>query len=302
MNRAKPPGEPEPDAMLRAALRHAPDRDAHPPEAVSAQILLKARRAAAAPAPSPSGGAWQRVRGWLQALTRPVPAAAFAGLMLATVIGVMWQDGPPPERSDDRELRAVQARPQAPQAIPQVDTDGRAAAAAKVAESSSSGTAAARSVAPAEAVARLGLGRQDAAPGGAPSAPAAAAPAGAAATSADRAEVAVRRSSSPPEAKTAAADPLAALAEGWAATDAQRAALDELRRLSAGRWARVPDADLPPSAELRGADDRPLGRLSITDDSALWRPANADAAFWRAPLEPAVAADLRRRLALPPGR
>jgi hypothetical protein len=38
------------------------------------------------------------------------------------------------------------------------------------------------------------------------------------------------------------------------------------------------------------------------DDAVLWLPADADALAWRAPLEPAAAADLRRRLALPSGR
>ena len=109
MNRPHPP---EPagdddmarDAHLRAALRHAPDRDARPPAELSRRIL-DAARAAAGSAPKkaarPAAAPWARVRDGFASCTawlrHPGATAAFASLMLATVIGVMWRDGPPPE-------------------------------------------------------------------------------------------------------------------------------------------------------------------------------------------------------------
>ncbi len=110
MNRPHPP---EPagndddvarDAHLRAALRHAPDRDARPPAELSRRIL-DAARAAAGSAPKrtarPAAARWARVRDGFASCTawlrHPGATAAFASLMLATVIGVMWRDGPPPE-------------------------------------------------------------------------------------------------------------------------------------------------------------------------------------------------------------
>ncbi|HWH73241.1 MAG TPA: hypothetical protein VNV16_03145, partial [Methylibium sp.] len=96
------------DAHLRAALRHAPDRALDPPAALSREILAAAR-AAVAPPPWP-----RRVRAkaaaLFDALRRPAAGAAFASLVLATVIGLMWRDGPPPE-ADAPPLR--QAAPAA---------------------------------------------------------------------------------------------------------------------------------------------------------------------------------------------
>lgn len=109
MNRPHPP---EPagdddmarDAHLRAALRHAPDRDVRPPAELSRRILDAARVAAgSAPkkAARPAAAPWARVRDGFASCTawlrHPGATAAFASLMLATVIGVMWRDGPPPE-------------------------------------------------------------------------------------------------------------------------------------------------------------------------------------------------------------
>ena len=102
------PGDAEHDAWLRSALRHAPDVDASPPEALRRSILDEARAAAfasaqaghpgAAPAhvastPRPYGviGAVAAFWTWL---ARPPVAAAFASVMAATLVGVMWWDRP----------------------------------------------------------------------------------------------------------------------------------------------------------------------------------------------------------------
>lgn len=95
MDRHDTPDDAAPDAFLRAALRHAPDRELRPSAALSAAIVEAARRSVAPPSP------WQ----WLkrvaveafEATRRPPVAGALASLMLGTVIVLMWRDGPPPE-------------------------------------------------------------------------------------------------------------------------------------------------------------------------------------------------------------
>jgi len=351
---ALPPDEPARDERLRAALRHAPDRDARPPEALSASILRSAQQAAR-PTPSPSAAsrAWQAVKDGLAALTRPAPAAAFASLMLATVIGVMWQGGPPPEdraasmpaasrvqesappakpaevapaptapaaeaRSDAAARRSVEATsPQPPKrAAPAVERRAQAestrdpatqntAPAAKAAVAAGPAARPEPSTAPApparepaHAEAEIGAARERRA--AAPAAVADAATTG-------RAEDTLARAA-PKSADYArlsqsviVVDPLAALAEAW--TDAsvgERAALDELRRLSAGRWSHVPAAATvaSPSRAWVGKLGQPLGRLTITDDAVFWRPNSIDDRAWRAPLPPGAATGLRERLGL----
>ncbi|WP_428415975.1 hypothetical protein [Methylibium sp.] len=141
-------GDPARDAHLRAALRHAPDRDARPPAELSRRILDAAQAAALSSAKTtarPAAGSWARVRAWLasgiEGLRHPGVTAAFASLMLATVIGVMWRDGPPPETepAHDRaapaarstESPASQAPAVAPPAAPTADARDASAAAAR---------------------------------------------------------------------------------------------------------------------------------------------------------------------------
>ena len=89
----------ERDAWLREALRHAPDADALPPSGVSESILLKARaaaRAGATPTRSDASrvapaSAFGRFWSWL---ARPPVAGAFASIMAATLVGLMWWDRP----------------------------------------------------------------------------------------------------------------------------------------------------------------------------------------------------------------
>jgi len=108
------------DAHLRAALRHAPDHDAAPPPALSEQILAVARRSVR-PAPEDRASWVRRARAAfasaLDALTRPAGAAAFASLVLATVIGVMWREGAPPEALPER-APAQRVAPPTPSAPP----------------------------------------------------------------------------------------------------------------------------------------------------------------------------------------
>lgn len=89
-----PHDEPARDAWLSEALRHAPDADAAPPAAVRETILRQARAAAASATPRQSAGPWQRFDAAWSWLSGPRAAAAFASVMVATVIGLMWWDRP----------------------------------------------------------------------------------------------------------------------------------------------------------------------------------------------------------------
>lgn len=128
------------DAWLSQALRHAPDADAVPPTAVSAAILAEARAAIARPTSSSPRGAPARggtfadtLRAWWDALARPPVAAAFASVMAATIVGLMWWDRPmdetqprPPSTAAERKIAA----PPEPPAPASLDTPAPAAASA----------------------------------------------------------------------------------------------------------------------------------------------------------------------------
>lgn len=78
------------DEHLRAALRHAPDADLQPPAHLRAQIVAAAHRAVGEPAPV----AAPRPRRWWS--PGPLGASgAFASVLLAGFIGLMWGDSPP---------------------------------------------------------------------------------------------------------------------------------------------------------------------------------------------------------------
>jgi hypothetical protein len=100
------------DAHLLAALRHAPDRDAAPPPEVSARILAAAREAVR---PARTALPWsQRLAAWLRA---PQTGAAFATLVVAALVGLMWSTREPP-LPDRAEPDAAIAAPATPAAGP----------------------------------------------------------------------------------------------------------------------------------------------------------------------------------------
>jgi hypothetical protein len=89
----------ERDPHLREALRHAPDAQLQPPPALSAFILQEARAKARDSQPAaPTSAAQLATPGPLAALwtwlTRPAVATGFAGVMAATLVGLMWWDRP----------------------------------------------------------------------------------------------------------------------------------------------------------------------------------------------------------------
>ncbi|MFT3954062.1 MAG: hypothetical protein QM722_06605 [Piscinibacter sp.] len=86
--------------MGRAAVAPRPERKAAPAMPM-------------ATAPS-SGGLARTLSAWWSWLARPPVAAGFAGLMVATVVGVMWWDRPLEEALPPREEAVVAAAPATP--------------------------------------------------------------------------------------------------------------------------------------------------------------------------------------------
>ena len=90
-----PRADPERDAWLREALRHAPDAQAEPPRALSDAIRREAHAAASQrrrPDVRPDS-AFAAFWAWL---ARPQAAAGFASVMVATLVGLLWWDRPMP--------------------------------------------------------------------------------------------------------------------------------------------------------------------------------------------------------------
>lgn len=294
------------DAHLRAALRHAPDRELAPPAALSREILAAAR-AAVAPPPWPQR-VLAKVTALLDLLRRPAAGAAFASLVLATVIGLMWRDGPPPE-ADAPPLR--QAAPVESRA-----DERRREAAPPAAEvpASIAAPAAARETVPAPPPRKPAAA---APPPAAPAAPAiAAAPMDAAAPRAEASAAesgagigAMQKSTARPA--RGAIDPLAPAiaaldvtrdttdaaalrsADGALAprADPMRLWLADLQRSARGRWVAADTVPAEPATTLPGREGAALGQLVIGADAAWWQAAEPGAGWWRAPLPDA---DLQR--------
>jgi hypothetical protein len=98
---------------LREALRHAPDAQVQPPPALSALILSEAR-AKARDAKVPERPARRPLLALWDWLARPSVAAGFAGLMVATLVGVMWWDQPMNEALPQRPAPAAAPAATAP--------------------------------------------------------------------------------------------------------------------------------------------------------------------------------------------
>ena len=83
----------ERDAWLREALRHAPDAQLGAPPSLSERILREAQAKARTGGAAPPRGAIARGWAWL---ARPPVSAGFAGVMVATMVGLLWWDRSPP--------------------------------------------------------------------------------------------------------------------------------------------------------------------------------------------------------------
>lgn len=281
-----PDDEPR-DAHLQAALRHAPDREAAPPAALSAQILAQARRAAVSRRPAPAGPGWaERWFGWM---SRPVAAGAFGSLLIAGFVGLMWREGPPPETAVVVE---------APVAVPEAPAPAPPAAPAPAAPPAPPAQVQQKARATPPAVQ-------------APPAPAAVqappAPAGSsrdaalesrpAAAAAPPAAVAPLAAPSPAAARQAlaAVDPLAPVIAALSAPadSAMRERLQALSEQTRGRWravaTRAAEADNSAAGASAGPAGEPvfdsqgrlLGHLQADTEQVIWRA--ADGRIWRAP-------------------
>lgn len=216
------------DAWLREALRHAPDADAGPPPKLNETILRMGRAAVAPraerrpapavrmPASPSSGGVLQALSAGWSWLARPPVAAGFAGLMVATVVGVMWWDRPLeealPPREETTTVAAAPATPPAPAEAAAPKPAGLPEAAKRAAEAQPGDTSRLlRSTAPAEPAAAMKKS-DEAPPAVATAPPAPASPAPAPATTADSATrerevLAERRDAPAAAARMAAAAP-----------------------------------------------------------------------------------------------
>ncbi|MBI5278184.1 MAG: hypothetical protein HY854_17175 [Burkholderiales bacterium] len=101
------------DARLRRALDSAPDGEVRPPDAVRLAVRDAARAAVAAAAPQPWWKRW-----WPQPQQRMPWNAAFATVLVAVLVGVMWQGeevpDAPPEAVAVRKDQRVPAAPASP--------------------------------------------------------------------------------------------------------------------------------------------------------------------------------------------
>ncbi len=117
---SKPDNAPERDAHLLAALRHAPDAQLQPPAQLRAVVLAAAHRAAAErprqpPAQAPRRRAWFHLGPGLPRW-RMGTSGALATVLLAGVIGLMWQGAPPGPAREAADEAAVDAARKAPPA------------------------------------------------------------------------------------------------------------------------------------------------------------------------------------------
>lgn len=116
-----PHDDPERDAWLTQALRHAPDAEAAPPAELSDTILRAARNAVKTPPAAVPVRTNPLLQLWSW-LARPPIAAGFATVMVATLVGVMWWDKPldetlppvaAPAATADRSAAPVEAKAEA---------------------------------------------------------------------------------------------------------------------------------------------------------------------------------------------
>jgi hypothetical protein len=100
------------DPALRRALDHAPDRDALPDPRTRDAIRKMAHNLAPVPAPSEASAAampwWRRLIGD-GAKNRMPWNAAFATVLVATFVTVLWQHEPVPDARLDGEAQVAQA-------------------------------------------------------------------------------------------------------------------------------------------------------------------------------------------------
>lgn len=121
------PGNPERDAHLRAALRHAPDAHDAPPPALSAALRAAARAAVQVQAPPLATPWWQRAWASL-ARPRPVWAGGAAALLVSVLTVQLWQGEPVPPAVTAKAPAAAMPAPAAPTVVRAADASAPTAA------------------------------------------------------------------------------------------------------------------------------------------------------------------------------
>lgn len=294
------------DEHLRAALRHAPDATLSAPPDLGAQIRAAAWRAAGrAPLPPPPSVATvpQRLWQWFSRPGRMGASGAFATVLVAGVIGLVWRGEVPSPHVDEPPAATAQPSRAAPiladaasVATPAVTTpkaEPVAPAAQRRSPRTEERVAAAPAAAPPPADPGPARSREentdtaDARPAAPPAAPPAAAPA-------MRSSPALES----PRAFSKAAD-AAASADFGSWLEAARSRADASPLLTAlaastqGRWvpAAVPPPDWPVVELPRHG--RTAATLAVGDDSAWGCLVGPEPRCQRAPLTPEQAARLR---------
>lgn len=283
------------DAHLRAALRHAPDAQLQPPPALSDLILKEARakaRDAAAPMRAPRHpllSVWD----WL---ARPSVATGFAGVMVATLVGLMWWDQPMDEAMPRAPAPATApAQPSSPAEAPPAATQAPAAEAehadASKRKKEARAPAAAKPVAPAptptkpepanERVAPRPPPREEVAGLTAPPPPAAAAPPAPSVTTQDSAVAG--SSSATSVAKSQAADEPKRMRAMAPATDATSNKAGIPTNLDELRQSRVEAT--PTLAQLRSAVAAEPARWTWQRDGSPPQAVNDTVRSWLARLD-----------------
>ena len=292
---SSPDDETERDPWLTEALRHAPDAEAAPPAALSDAILREARASAggvsivgAAARPTPDAPArsattaltliWAAAWAWL---LRPSVAGSFATLLVAVLVGVMWQ-GRSPEETLGRAPAADASPAAAAAAAPIASMPALHNEAARQAEEpavlrSERATGAAPASAPAPSGSRPSATqarrdltqpsapvaapptpkRDDAATDTAPARPAPSRPAPQAAPAESDSPLAARSAQGPAPAPAPAPSPSTATATEPAPAPASAQAL-----------APRTDSAAAPSAALRRRESAPTAPTEITDADA----------------------------------
>ncbi|MES3009979.1 MAG: hypothetical protein V4738_04300 [Pseudomonadota bacterium] len=106
------------DARLQKALEHAPDAALAPGKSVGDAIKFEALRALQPVAVRPSPGRWARLKAWWLPPGHVPWNAAFASLLLASLVTLVWRGedtpGAEPEALAERPVAAAPAAPSAP--------------------------------------------------------------------------------------------------------------------------------------------------------------------------------------------
>ena len=285
------------DAHLRAALRHAPDALAQPSAALDRDILAHAHLATNRSTRKLTLTGWLT---FLDPLTRPVPAAALASVVLGVATTLMWRGELPPE-ADNRAPQPVLPvqRTQPVQSAPTVSP--APIEAAKTSQRDSQQARKSALTAPAVAAAPAPLAQQ-----ATPQAESQAAPQPAMTPLRATAQRAAAPAALPTQGDATSVakviDPLANLLAQLAPAHPAFLSLRQLQAATQQRWQGIDRfVEQPGDIVLRDAAGQVIGRLQFDAMGVLWRAdigASATSS-WRAPLDPPMLARLRQTLQNP---